>query len=129
VAQSLRDQDAPPTLVTAGLLHDIGKAVPGTSVRLVDRVAKVLLASIAPNQLALLAASQAPRWPLGGVWVLSRHARHGGELARRWGYPERVAWLVEHHEDRQVSDPQLALLMAVDDGSDERTLALGMPHE
>jgi len=128
VAQRLEANRSPSTLVTAGLLHDIGKAVPGVSVRISDRVAKVLLSKVAPNRLALMASWERPRWPLGGLWVLSRHARYGGELVRRWGYPERIAWLVEHHEDDEITDGELALLMAVDDGREADALASGIAH-
>ena len=56
-----------------------------------------------------------PRF-LDGLWWLCRHAEVGASLVRQWGYPERVAWLIEHHEDCRVDDCELALLIAVDDG-------------
>lgn len=129
VARQLEVQGAPPNVITAGLLHDIGKAVPGSPVHIADRIAKVVLARVAPGRLHRIAAWDTPRWPLGGLWVLSRHARHGGELVRRWGYPERVAWLVEHHEDRNTGDEQLNLLVAMDDGRPAAALASGAAHD
>ena len=36
-------------------------------------------------------------------------------MVRQWGYPERVAWLIEPHEDGWGDDCELALLIAVDD--------------
>jgi hypothetical protein len=47
---------------------------------------------------------------------------------RKWGYPERVAWLIEHHEDYDVTDQELALLIAVDDGHDSIDLQTGSAH-
>ena len=129
VARSLEVQGAPTSVVTAGLLHDIGKAVPGVPVHIADRIAKVVLAKVAPTLLYRIAGWDAPRWPLGGLWVLSRHARYGGELVRRWGYPERVAWLVEHHEDRDSGDEQLNLLVAMDDGRPAAAFTSGVVHD
>lgn len=116
VAAWLDQYGASTNLVTAGFLHDIGKAHPVFNVHLTDRIAKVILSRLAPGRLATIAAWPEPRWPLGGLWILSRHAEVGGQLVRLWGYPERVAWIVEHHEDAAVTDPELALLVAIDDG-------------
>ena len=128
VASWLAEHGASRDLVTAGLLHDIGKAGPGIILRLPDRIAKVILARIAPKSLAAIAAWPHPRWPFAGLWVLSRHAAVGGKLVRQWGYPERVAWIVEHHEDHQVTDPELAMLMAIDDGRSLPPVPHGLAH-
>lgn len=128
VARWLDEQGASTDLVTAGLLHDIGKAIPGTRVRLPDRIAKVMLARVAPGTLATIAVWAQPQWPLGGLWVLSRHAAVGGEMVRQWGYPERVAWIVQHHEDDSVTDPELAMLVAIDDGRPLHPATDGLAH-
>jgi HD-like signal output (HDOD) protein len=128
VAGALHRQGAPIELVRAGLLHDVGKAVPGTTIRLIDRVAKVVLERLAPHRLGAIANWTHPRWPLKGLWALSRHAGHGEALVRRWGYGERVAWLVGHHEDAVVTDPDLALLVAIDDGRPLPSRGAGKHH-
>lgn len=128
VAAWLDQHGASESLVTAGLLHDIGKAHPTIRVHLPDRVAKVLLSRLAPAWLARIAAWTRPHWPLDGLWVLSRHAAVGARMVREWGYPERVAWLVGHHEDRTVTDPELALLVAVDDGQSPIPVTGGFAH-
>ena len=128
VARNLEVLGAPPELVAAGLLHDIGKSVPGVPVRLPHRMIKVLLARVSIRLLHRIAAGNQPRSPFDGVWVLAHHARYGAELVRCWGYPERVAWLVEHHEDRPITDRQLALLVAIDDRLPSIPALTGLAH-
>ena len=118
VAESLSRNDAGDDLVTAGLLHDIGKAAPGITIRLTDRVAKVLLENLAPIAIAHISRQRAPRYG-NALWVLARHAQTGSELAAQAGYDQRVQWLIANHERSEpVNDPDLLLLIAVDEASD-----------
>jgi len=114
VATRLARAGASDDLVTAGLIHDVGKAVPGLSVGVLDRVAKVLLDAMAPEMRHRIAARDTPPHVGRGVWVLCRHAANGADLARDSGYPERICWLIAHHEDTGTGDPELAHLQAID---------------
>ena len=83
-------------LLQAALLHDVGKAI--GPVRIWHRVIAVLLNAVNPRVLARL--DQKPgtwRYPL---FVYSRHAPLGAELARRAGCSPQVVWLIAHHEHR-----------------------------
>lgn len=109
-------------LINAALLHDIGKADGDVRIRLTDRVAKVLLERSCRSLLQRLSRqATAPRF-CGGVWVLSRHAATGASWARGWGYSDRVAWLIAHHEDRNPEDASLALLIDIDSGHGGRRI-------
>ncbi len=120
VADNLAQQGAGPDLVAAGLLHDIGKAHPGIRIRLADRAGKVLLARLAPHFLGILSRRADPPLAGAGLWALARHAQAGADLALEEGYSERVQWLIAHHERRDIiDDPELRLLIAVDDASEE----------
>jgi HD-like signal output (HDOD) protein len=101
-------------LVTAGLIHDVGKSVPGITVRIPDRVAKVLLDAIAPGMRHRIAAQAAAPRIGKGVWVLCRHAGTGAALAQESGYPDRVVWLIAHHEEQGLDDAELEALQAID---------------
>jgi hypothetical protein len=99
------------------LIHDIGKSVPGIEVRLVDRIAKVAVARMAPSATERLASRQmAPRFGRG-LWVLCRHALIGAQVAAASGYSERVQWLVTNHERSDLDDPELAALAEADEMS------------
>jgi len=121
VAGSLSRNGAGEDLVAAGLLHDIGKAAPGITIRLTDRVAKVLLEYLAPGAIASLALRERPRRFESALWVLARHAHSGSDIARRAGYNERVQWLIANHERRDLIDnPDLRRLFAADESGDRR---------
>lgn len=109
-----RDDD---DLIAAALIHDIGKYHERITVRLHDRVAKVLLERWSPRVLARLTAQDTPTRAMGGLWVLGRHAKAGAALARSWGYSERVCWLIEHHETQHTTDMGLQRLIAIDNGA------------
>lgn len=102
-------------LIVAGLLHDLGKVETGHRVRLIDRVAKVLLNHISPRLLRWLARPNPSRWRAGIVLAV-HHAEIGAERAARLGCSDRVVWLIKHHEDSNsiIDDPELRLLADVD---------------
>ncbi len=100
-------------LIVAGLLHDLGKADNGHHVRLFDRVANVLIGRASPRLLRWLARPNAPWWR-AGLTLVVHHPEIGAERAARLGCSERVVWLIKHHEDSFIDDPELRLLADVD---------------
>jgi putative nucleotidyltransferase with HDIG domain len=103
------DQD----LLTAGLLHDIGKQQRAARVRFADRVARVLMARFAPDQLVALAQPPATGWRAGLVLAV-HHPEFGANHARALGFNERVCELIRHHEivDNEPSGALAALQRA-----------------
>lgn len=104
-------------LITAALLHDNGKVVGRYRVRLIDRVAKVLLAALSPSLLERLASP-----PPDGIWaglVLAvHHPAIGAAKARNLGCSQRTCWLIANHEQSGAfNDPDLELLARVDDAT------------
>jgi hypothetical protein len=101
----------------AALLHDIAKAgtdrQPGR-VRLIHRVATVLLQHWWSTGLARLSRLPAPRWR-AGLALAVHHASLGAELASALGSTDRTTWFIEHHHDAILpDDPELALLVRAD---------------
>lgn len=101
-------------LLVAALLHDLGKVDASGRVRLIDRIAKVILGRIAPRVWRRLARSPAPRWRRG-MALAAHHPAIGAERAAALGCSPRTCWLIAHHEDDLVDDdPDLQLLWAAD---------------
>ncbi len=110
VAVDLEDSGADGALVSAGLLHDIGKA---GRVTMFDRVIHVLVRPIAPRIYGIISASTRSLPGLRGLHLLEYHAEAGARLLERHGMPSRVVWLVRHHE-HALPEPSLILLRAAD---------------
>ncbi|MGH2533716.1 MAG: hypothetical protein ACRDJW_15600 [Thermomicrobiales bacterium] len=102
-------------LLQAALLHDLGKRSPHGQVRLVHRVARVLLGRLAPSLLERLATLPAPRWRLG-LALAVHHPQLGAEEAARLGCSPRTCWLIARHEAQPPPhDDALAILIACDE--------------
>lgn len=103
-------------LVAAALLHDVGKADGTYQARIPDRIARVVLARVAPPVLRRLAAPPATGWRTGLVLAV-HHPALGAARARYLGCTPRTVWLIAHHEDARAAadDPELAVLLATDD--------------
>lgn len=101
-------------LVVGGLLHDLGKQDGSVHVRVVDRVAKVLLQRTAPALLARLTDRDNPAPLCRGLMLAMHHAEIGSERARKLGCTERVCWLIKNHDNQTVADPELRRLIDVD---------------
>jgi hypothetical protein len=113
-ATILNGPEATSDLISAALLHDVGKVSARGSVHLADRIAKVLLTKIAPTLLNRLAARPAPRL-LEGLSLAVHHPDLGALKAASLGCSERTCWLIAHHEDEPPHiDHDLCLLVAAD---------------
>ena len=83
-------------LLTAGLLHDCGKAAAHLAVW--RRTLKVLMRKFAPEHWRRLSAPATPghwRYPF---YILADHPRIGAEWARAAGCSELTCWLIANHE-------------------------------
>lgn len=101
-------------LLIAALLHDIAKSGPQGRVRLVDRIAHVVLRRLAPRALDRLARLPAPSWR-AGIALAVHHPSLGAEQARALGCSPRACWLIAHHADPSPPhDPDLHRLITAD---------------
>jgi putative nucleotidyltransferase with HDIG domain len=102
-----------PNLLSAALLHDVGKTV--APPRLWERVAVVLGEHFLPRHAARWAGGAPRGWRRPFV-VHHRHAVWGAEMARGAGATPRTVALIRRHHAPPQGDEELAALQAVDDG-------------
>jgi hypothetical protein len=101
-----------PDLLTASLLHDVGKVLYPLS--LPDRVIIVLCKNLF-RQIPGHWSSGTPTGFLHPFVVAARHPEWGAELAEQAGISSRTVDLIRHHQDTySTRDPLLAALQAVD---------------
>jgi putative nucleotidyltransferase with HDIG domain len=114
VAGSLREAGyTDPSVLQAGLLHDVGKTL--GPVRIWHRVLAVLVKAVIPSMWEKVEGEP-------GTWlypfhVHRHHAPLGAELAAEAGCAPEVVCLVAHHEDQrgesQAADSMDTLLAAL----------------
>jgi hypothetical protein len=99
-------------LLTAGLLHDCGKAAAHLAVW--QRTLKVLMKKLAPARWRRLSAPTTPedwRYPF---YILAEHPRIGAEWAADAGCSQLTCWLIANHEnDISPDHPDYPLLQAL----------------
>jgi hypothetical protein len=106
-----------PSLLTAALLHDVGKTL--GPVRIWHRVVAVLARALVPATWESIDAK--PGTWLFPLYVHRHHATLGSQLAAQAGCREDAVWLIAHHEDAESTSVAgdrrgelLAALMAAD---------------
>lgn len=105
-----------PELLTAALLHDVGKtAHQAGALRLWHRVAVVLMHALWPGSLERIGQDRPGSWRRP-FFVQQHHAAIGADLAREASCSPRTVALIRRHEDPpgQTYDPLLAALQAAD---------------
>lgn len=85
-----------PELLTAALLHDVGKA--GTQLSAWDRSLVVLMTKVAPRRADAWGQGEASGWRRPFV-VKGQHAAWGAELARAAGSRPLVVELIRRHQE------------------------------
>ena len=98
--------EAPPELVRAALLHDVGKIRAAY-----NPLYRIVAALYAPETIPAEPRFRGVR----GLWQMKRHHdRYGAQLIRAAGGSERVAQIVERHH-APAGDPEAARLKEVDE--------------
>lgn len=104
--------------LTAGLIHDVGKACRKCTITILDRSLHVLCNRLLFRSYTRFASLDQPPERLLGLHCLANHAERGASAAAQAGYNDRICWLIRHHEKRQHpsgTDPELLLLREADD--------------
>lgn len=115
VYERLVAEGATEDTITAGLIHDVGKACAKCHITVLDRGLHVILSRLARPPYRWFAQREtAPGW-CRGLHRLANHAERGALAAQQAGYNERVVSLVRFHEGGgNANDAELALLRRVD---------------
>lgn len=101
--------------VTAGLIHDVGKACAKCRITVFDRGMHVLLSRFASPLYRRFAALQMAPAPVRGLHRLANHAERGALAASQADYNDRVVNLIRFHESGgDENDTQLQLLRQAD---------------
>jgi hypothetical protein len=105
--------------MTAGLIHDVGKACRACRIMLLDRTLHVLLGRYLPGPYRWFASRDEPPRLLMGLHRLANHASRGARAAELAGYNPRVCSLVRDHEvGGDPEDAALRLLRLADTSAD-----------
>ncbi len=115
---------ADPDLLTAALLHDVGKVAAddaGVKINLWLRGPLVLAEAFAPKMLAQQAVDDPQRGWRYALHVHFAHPQIGAVWAGDAGCDELVCWLIAHHQDKTpLTDEQDKLLLTILQWADEQ---------
>lgn len=115
VAHWLRENSADADTITAGLIHDVGKACAKCRITVLDRGLHVILTRCAGPLYRRFAAIEIAPAPVRGLHRLANHTERSALAAEQAGYNQRVVELIRHHESRSRSnDPEMAMLRRAD---------------
>lgn len=111
----LLEHNADGDTITAGLIHDVGKACAKCRITVLDRGLHVILSRAAGPLQRWFAQRQTAPSAVRGLHRLANHAERGALAAMQAGYDDRVVHLVRHHErGGDQRDTQLQLLRQAD---------------
>lgn len=111
----LLERGADDDTITAGLIHDVGKACAKCRITVIDRGLHVILSRFAgPVYRRFARIGTAPEL-VRGLHRLANHPERGALAATQAGYNERVVELIRFHESGgDPNDTQLKLLRQAD---------------
>ncbi len=84
-------------LLTAALLHDIGKTK--VKLTLIDRSLAVLLKKLFPSRTTEWGMGEAVGWKRPFV-VKAQHPEWGAQMVEAIGTDKTAVWLIRHHQDK-----------------------------
>jgi len=93
-------------LAAAALLHDVGKVAAlesGAYLGLWLRGPMVVVDALSPGLLERLADSRPSASVRYALYVQQHHAAIGAQWAQEAGCTPLTCWLIEHHQDKQLS--------------------------
>lgn len=115
----LLEHGADDDTVTAGLIHDVGKACAKCRITIIDRGLHVVLSRFATPIYRWFARLETPSELVRGLHRLANHAERGALAATQAGYNDRVVELIRFHESGgDTLDEQLKLLRQADDAAE-----------
>lgn len=115
----LLEHGADEDTVTAGLIHDVGKACAKCRISLLDRTLHVMFSRFARPLYRRFAAMETAPAFLRGLHRLANHTERGALAATQAGYNDRIVELVRFHESGgDDSDHQLQLLRQADNSAE-----------
>lgn len=112
----LLEHGADDDTITAGLIHDVGKACAKCRITIIDRGLHVILSRFAGPLYRRFARIETAPELVRGLHRLANHAERGALAATQAGYNDRVVELIRFHESGgDKADTQLQLLRQADD--------------
>ena len=115
----LLERGAEEDTITAGLIHDVGKACAKCRITIIDRGLHVVFSRFAAPLYRRFARIESAPELVRGLHRLANHPERGALAASQAGYNDRVIHLIRHHESGgDMRDEQLQLLRQADDAAE-----------